>query len=104
MATVAMPISRAARSTRTAISPRFAMSILRNMRVGLRLGLLDLEEPLTKFDGAPGLDQALHDRAAELGFDLVHQLHGLDDAEGLTGTDVAAHVDESGRFGRGRSV
>src|SRR6185436_7062326 len=98
-----MPISRAARSTRTAISPRLAMRILRNMR-GVRLRLLDLEEPLPELDRAPRLDQTLHDRARELGFNLVHQLHRLDDAQRLAGTNVAAHVDECGCLGRRSSV
>src|SRR5215467_8108320 len=103
MATVRMPISRAARSTRTAISPRFAMRIFRNMaRRALRL--LHLEEPLPELDGAAGVDEALDDGAGELGFDFVHELHRFDDTERLTGTDVAADVHEGGRVRGGGTV
>src|SRR5689334_20125592 len=107
MATVAMPISRAARSTRTAISPRFAISIFRNIagrRRAVRgkrraLGLFDAEKLLPELDRTAGFDQAFEHHAGELRFDLVHELHGFDDAERLARLDGAAHVDERGRVG-----
>src|SRR4051794_4387685 len=100
MATVLIPISRAALRTRTAISPRFAMRIFLNMRVSSAgLVLLDFEQALTELDRGAGLHQALHDRAGDLGLDLVHQLHGLDDAERLARLDCAADVYERLRVG-----
>src|SRR5258706_1778558 len=61
-ATEAMPSSRQARITRNAISPRFAIKILRNM-----LGLLDLEQRLAVLDRVAVLDEAGDDLAGDLG-------------------------------------
>src|SRR5688572_1337373 len=77
-ATVAMPSSRHARITRMAISPRLAISTFLNIRRN-RSGLLDLEELLPELDALAVVDQDLEDRAGEVGLDLVHELHGLDD-------------------------
>src|SRR5262245_29461955 len=75
-ATVLMPISRQARWTRRAISPRFAMRIFSNT-------LFDQEQRLAILHRLAVLDQDRLDRAGDVAFDLVQQLHRLDDAEGL---------------------
>src|SRR3954452_8002863 len=40
-------------------------------------------EDLAEFDRLCVIDQNLADDAGDLGFDLVHDLHGFDDADGL---------------------
>src|SRR5262245_17546562 len=93
--TVRMPISRQARWMRSAISPRLAMRIFSNTRC-----LLDDEERLAVLDRLPVLDQDRLDDAVLVGLDLVHQLHRLDDANGLARLDGVADLDE--RLGVGR--
>src|SRR3954466_8253769 len=77
-ATVLMPSSRQARWMRSAISPRLAMRIFSNMRV-----LLDPQAAPAGLDRLAVLDQDRLERPGSIGFDLVQQLHGLDDAQGL---------------------
>src|SRR3954454_3151905 len=96
-ATVAIPSSRQARITRMAISPRFAIRTFLNK--GLRR-LADHEELLAVLDALAVLDQNFRDRAGELGFDFVHQLHGFDDAERLAFLHAAADLDEVRCLGR----
>src|SRR5580704_8154685 len=104
-ATERMPISRHARITRSAISPRFAMSTFLNTRnQDSRSGLREADEALAVLDVLAVLDQDLLDAAIRLGFDLVHQLHGLDDADHLPLADRLPVVDERGRLRRGRPV
>src|SRR6188472_1762006 len=74
-ATDSRPSSLHARITRSAISPRLAIRTLRNI---LRC---DLEEGLPVLHRRAVLDEDAHDRAGNVGLDLVHQLHRLDDAE-----------------------
>ena len=80
--------------TRRAISPRLAMRIFLNMgsvrarRAGPSVRP-DGEERLAVLDGLPVLVVDLHDLPRHLGLDLVHELHGFDDAEHL------AHPDRS---------
>src|SRR5712692_611731 len=82
--TVRMPISRQVRRMRRAISPRLAMRILWNIGVkGPLLERLQQEQGLAKLDGLGIVDEDLDDAAAELGVDLVHQLNGREDAEGV---------------------
>src|SRR5688572_30678796 len=76
-ATVCRPISRQARITRSAISPRLAIRTFLNM-AGLGR---DLEERLTVLDRCTVLDEDSDHGAGNVGLDLVHQLHRLDDAE-----------------------
>src|SRR4051794_2485597 len=98
-ATVLMPSSRQARWMRSAISPRLAMRIFSNMPV-----LIDQEEALAVLDRLPVLDQDRLERPGSVGFDLVQQLHGLDDAERLALGDRLAHLDERWGAGRGCAV
>src|SRR5689334_25420272 len=80
--TVRIPISRHARTIRSAISPRLAMRILWNIR-RRSAERLHQEERLPKLHGLAVLGHDLDDATARLGFDLVHQLHRLHDAEHL---------------------
>src|SRR5918998_3318765 len=98
-ATVAMPSSRQARMTRRAISPRLAMRTFLNT-----LGRLDAEQRLPELHGLAVLHQHLGDPSGHLGLDLVHELHGLHDAEHLALAHVGAHLDEGGLVRRGRAV
>ena len=50
------------------------------------------------------LREDLDDGAGDLGLDLVHQLHRLDDAERLAGPDDRADLDERRRVGRRRAI
>src|SRR6266436_9977192 len=123
-ATVSTPSSRAARITRSAISPRFAMRMRWNMgtpshtrtreksrsNVGLsclrRPGLdkLESKERLSVLDRATVLHQHVDEAAGLLRFDLVHQLHRLDDAEHLAFLDHLPDVHEGRAVGRGGAV
>src|SRR5574341_1499640 len=80
-ATVAMPSSLQARSTRSAISPRLAIRILSN--IAPRLTLLDHRQRLSIFDRLTVLDKNGDDSAGARGGDLVHGLHGFDDEQRL---------------------
>src|ERR1700741_2388927 len=91
-ATVAMPSSLQARSTRRAISPRLAIRILSN--IARRLALLDHRQRLAVFNRLAVLDQDGNDRAGAGGGDLVHGLHGLDDEECLPGRHLRSDFDE----------
>src|SRR5512145_446392 len=87
--TVRMPISRQARWMRSAISPRFAIRIFSNNPRSL-----DDEQRLAVFHRLPVLRQDRLDDAVLVGLDLVHELHRLDDADGLAGLDGVADLDE----------
>src|SRR3990167_828526 len=87
-----MSSSRQARSTRTAISPRLATSAFLNTEMtrweGGRprppapdLQRLQGEEGLAVLHRVTVLHQDRGDASPDLGLDLVHQLHGLDDAD-----------------------
>src|SRR6266702_5013649 len=103
-ATVLRPISLHARMIRRAISPRLAMRTLENMVrlpvAGCRLPELfgnreqetenarsasepHREELLSVLHRLSVLRKDFHDFAVDVRFDLVHQLHRLDDAEHL---------------------
>src|SRR5947207_15667176 len=77
-ATVAMPSSLHARSTRRAISPRFAIRILSNMS-------FDDQERLAVFDRLSVLEQDLDHRSTAGSGNLIHRLHGFDDEQCLAG-------------------
>src|SRR5205807_1903977 len=96
-----MPSSCRARMTRTATSPRFAIRTRLNIRRGPlerveRAGdrRLEIEENLPELDGLAVLDMDRAHGAFDLRFDLVHQLHGFEDAQGLAGRDGIAFLDE----------
>src|SRR3954463_13722056 len=78
-ATVAMPSSRHARMTRSAISPRLAIRIFLNTAAPLRpaSGRPDAEERLAELHRLAVLRQDLDDPPRLVGLDLVHQLHRL---------------------------
>src|SRR5262245_36308094 len=101
-ATVLIPISRHARITRSAISPRFAM------RTFLHTGSVYLfrqsEEVLAVFHVGAVLHEDLLDLAFGFGLDLVHQLHRLDDADHLALAHRLAGLDEDGRLRRRRAI
>src|SRR5712691_7916307 len=111
-----MPSSRHATITRSAISPRLAISIFLNKRslclcvsVARHQGTSPLrrfnrEQALTVLDGLSVLDVTLHHFAVTLGVDLVHQLHCLDDAEHLTLAHGLADVGVRFRAGLGRAI
>src|SRR5262249_59494159 len=85
-ATVAMPSSLQARSTRNAISPRLAIRILSNIVLRpLPAPSLDDHQRLAELDRAAVLDQDLDHRAAARRRDLVHGLHCLDDEQRVPG-------------------
>src|SRR5688572_17989678 len=105
-ATVLMPSSRQARKIRSAISPRLAMTTFSNMldvypwvpgakRRGHATKLLfDDEQRLAELDRVAVFHQHRGDPAGLVGFDLVHHLHGFDDAERIADVHFAADVDE----------
>src|SRR5262245_45786393 len=96
-----MPSSCSVRITRTAISPRLAMSTRVNMRRlqdrRTAVGELELEQELPVLDrlGVLRVDRA--DDARVLDLDLVHELHRLEDAERLAGHDDVSDADERAR-------
>src|SRR3954468_25084638 len=73
--TVLMPISRHARCTRSAISPRLAMRIFSNKQ----------KQRLPVLDRLTVLDQDLLDHAVGVRLDLVQELHRFDNADRLAG-------------------
>src|SRR5215510_5195295 len=101
-----MSSSCSARITRTAISPRFATSTRSNTSSSDRWWSedgLELEQQLAVLDGLPVLDVDRADDSLGLRLELVEELHGLEDAENLSGNDGVADVDER-RSSRGRSA
>src|SRR5438045_2474155 len=94
IATVLMPSSRHARWMRRAISPRLAIRIFSNTR------LFDQEERLPVLHRLAVFDEDRLHRPGDVRLDLVQELHGLDDAKGLSLGHRLADFDE--RRGRGR--
>src|SRR2546430_13789975 len=78
-AAVLTPSSRQARITRTAISPRLAMRILENMRLGR--GIHE-EQRLGGLHRRAALDQDPRDAPCGRAGGLVEHRHGLEDADG----------------------
>src|ERR1700739_235145 len=112
-ATVRTPSSRHAFRTRSAISPRLATSTLRNIHIPLAAGLVtphkritlpDGKEWLPKLDGLPIGYEALDELARNVSFDLVHQFHGLDNADDLPFLNVVTGRNEGCRAGGRRTV
>src|ERR1700685_992033 len=92
-ATVRMPSSLQARSTRSAISPRLAVRILANIEAPL----LDDHQRLAIFDRLAVSDKNLDHCAGARRRDLVHRLHRFDDEQRLPGLHLAADLDEGSR-------
>src|SRR5512147_268086 len=103
-ATVLIPSSRHARRIRSAISPRLAIRTLSSIVVRPCALFFDHEQRLAELDRVAVLDQYADDAARELRLDLVHHLHGFDDAERVAGLHFAADLDERLRAGRGTAV
>src|SRR5688572_18251770 len=82
-ATVLMPSSRHAWMMRRAISPRLAIRIFLNIELSSCSRGLDGEEPFPVLHRLTVLDVGLDQLAVALGVDLVHELHGFDDAKHL---------------------
>lgn len=59
----------------------------------IRLGPKGVE-PLAELDLGAVVNEDLGYHACHLGLDLVHQLHGLDNADGLTLVDPVSDLDE----------
>src|ERR1700734_3423375 len=115
MATVRIPSSLQAQITRRAISPRLAMSSLRNIgsiqgpcirtvvvtfTTQKELTQPEREEWLAVLHWLTVGDQTLANLPGRIGFDLVHQLHGFDDAQDLTVLDLVPDLDKSSGAGR----
>src|ERR1022692_3144342 len=95
-ATVRMPSSLQAQTMRRAISPRLAIRIF---LIGA-----DGKQRLPVLHGLSVHHQlAFHD-PGNLGLDLVHELHGLDDAQDLADLHALAYAHERRRAGRGGVV
>src|SRR5947207_11548558 len=105
-ATVAMPSSLQARSTRSAISPRLAMRILSNIRTrgASAAPLFDDHQRLAIFDRLTVLEQNLHDGSSARRRDLVHGFHRLDDQQRIARLHLAADLDEVLRARLGRPI
>src|SRR5512134_1750883 len=102
-ATLSIPISRHARITRSAISPRFATSTLSNMATaGPRL--FDDQKKLAILNGIAVGHQELGDPAAARRANGIHDLHRFDDKECLTLAHITPERDEWLRAWLGRQV
>src|SRR5437868_5030383 len=99
-ATEGMPSSLQARSTRNAISPRFAIRILSNISTSLQARAkaaersLDDHQRFAEFDRLTILDQNLDHRAGPRRRNLVHGFHGFDNQQRIAGLHPAADFDE----------
>src|SRR5690606_31054818 len=87
-ATVRMPSSRQARSTRRAISPRLAMTTFSSM-ANPRSD--DGEQWLVVLHRLAVFHQDRLDGAELVALDLVHHFLGLDDAQHVAGLDLLGH-------------
>src|ERR1044072_431245 len=93
-ATVLMPSSLHARSTRSAISPRLAIRILSNIAAPDVDDLFNDHERLAQFDPLAVLDDNLRHGTCARRWDLVHRLHRFDDQQGLPGRYLGPDIDE----------
>src|SRR5271165_7293681 len=122
-----MPSSLQAQITRRAISPRFATRIFLNMKSGIGPGqlkrtalakqsfrksifstplatLADAEQRHPILDRSSVGDERFGEHARDFRLDLVHQLHGLNDAEHLSLLNRIANPDEGRRARRSSFV
>src|SRR5438477_11424597 len=84
-----MPSSRQARRIRSAISPRLAMTIFSIMS-----SIFEDEQWLAEFDRVAALRHDRGDAPGPVGFDIVHHLHRLGDAQHLPDLDLLHALDE----------
>src|SRR5216683_7859729 len=106
-ATVGMPSSLQARSTRSAISPRLAIRILSNIGVGRTACArpsLDDHQRLAEFHRLSVLEQDLADDPGAWRGNLIERLHRLDDQKRVADLHAAADIDERLGAGLGRAV
>src|SRR5262245_52588135 len=96
-ATVLIPSSRQAQMILRAISPRLAIRIFLNISGGRDP---DSEQHLPVLHRLAIADGDVDHLSGDLRLDLVHQLHGLDDAQDLSLLHDVAHLDE----GRGAGI
>src|SRR5260370_41795689 len=89
--------------TLSAISPRFAIKILRNMS-GWWLCRANSEQRLSVLDGPAVLDQLRDHCAGDLCFNLVHQLHGFNNAKHLAKFNMIANFNKWWSAGPGSIV
>src|SRR3954465_15478918 len=97
-ATDSSPISRHARITRSAISPRLAIKTFLNIARSSELNR-DLEQRLAVLHRRAVIDEDGDDLAGDVRLDLVHQLHRLDDAQHLPLVDLVVQRDVVRRVG-----
>src|SRR3954471_1300301 len=96
-ATVGMPSSLQARSTRSAISPRLAMRIFSNIS-------LDDHQRLAELDRLTVAEQDLRHCPGTRGGDAVHGLHRLDYEQRIARGDAAADLHEGAGVGIGAAI
>src|SRR5690606_37693257 len=105
-----MPSSLQARRMRRAISPRLAISTFSIMWAAYRQWTskgagwrrppdnsgtsADHEQRLVELDRLTILDQNLQDRAGRIRLDLIHHLHGFDDAQRISALDRLTDFDK----------
>src|SRR6476620_3213286 len=110
-----MPSSLQARMIRRAISPRLAIRIFLNIArrstssptedpALAALYLFDTKKCLAELHRLSILRQDLGNDARALGLDLVHHLHGLDDADHGVRSDLLACADVGRSIRRRRRV
>src|SRR6266508_2803170 len=103
---------------RTAISPRFATRTFSNMKIGLslysvlfpltgpkwRLAGPNLKQRLSELHGFGVVEHHLGDYSFSLRFNLVHDLHRLDDANHRLWMHLSSYFDVRRGFGGGSTV
>src|SRR5512145_234408 len=99
-----MPSWRHAWMTRSAISPRLAIRILRNIPAAAVSVETEAEERLAVLHRLGVLRVDLGDHAVGVALDLVHELHRLDDAQDLPLPDPVPDAHVRRRIGGGRRV
>src|ERR1700737_3510436 len=97
-ATEGMPSSLQARSTRSAISPRFAIRILSNIAACAPVSgphptiLFDDHQRFAELDRLAVLDQDLDHSSRTRGRNLVHGFHRFDDQERIADAHMTADL------------
>ena len=68
------------------------------------LGRANAKEWFTEFDRFSAFGKDFGDGAGEFGFDFVHDLHGLDNANDRFGVDDCTDIDVGGGIGGGGGI